>query len=181
MIPFVVLYWCLVVLMLVGLVGAFVPALPGAGLIVAAVLVWTAVSPVAVSYTALITAVTAFVLSLGIGYLATYLGAKRVGASKWGQVGSVIGLAVGFLGLLPALPVGGPLIGILAGTMLGAFVGEFIYRRELAFAERVQFSGKVSLAVVVSSLIGNLLEGLLALTAIAVFLWTTWPESGVSL
>ena len=82
MISFVILYWLLVVLMLVGLVGAFVPALPGAGLIVSAVIIWTFVSPVAVSYTALITAVVAFVLSLGIGYMATYLGAKRVGASK---------------------------------------------------------------------------------------------------
>jgi len=180
MISFVILYWLLVVLMLVGLVGAFVPALPGAGLIVSAVIIWTFVSPVAVSYTALITAVVAFVLSLGIGYLATYLGAKRVGASKWGQIGSVIGLIIGFLGLLPALPVGGPLLGILIGTMLGAFIGEFIYRKELTFSERLQFSGKVSLAVVVSSLVGTLLEGLLALTAIVVFLWTTWPQSGIS-
>ena len=107
----------------------------------------------------------------------SYLGAKKVGASKWGQVGSMIGLVVGFLGLLPALPVGGPLLGILVGTMLGAFAGEFLFRKELEFAQRVQFSSKVSLAVVVSSLVGTLLEGLLALTAIIVFLLSTWPPS----
>ena len=178
--PFFLLYIVLVILMLVGLVGAFVPALPGAGLIVAAIAVWRFASPVEVGNTALITGIIAFVMSLGIGYLATYLGTKRVGASKWGQVGSVIGLIVGFLGLLPALPVGGPLLGILAGSMLGAFIGEFLYRRELTFNERIQLSGKVSLAVVVSSLLGTILEGLLALTAIVVFLLTTWPQSGLS-
>lgn len=166
--------------MAVGLIGAFVPALPGIGLIVAAIAIWTFASPAPTSLAALITAIVALVLSLGIGYLATYLGAKKVGASKWGQIGSVIGLVVGFLGLLPALPVGGPLLGILVGTMLGAFVGEFLYRKDLPAAERFQLSSKVSLAVVVSSLVGTLLEGLLALTAIIVFLVTTWSQSGLT-
>ncbi len=171
---FFVLYIALVALMLVGLVGAVVPALPGAGLIVAAVLIWTLATNMAIVNWALGTAVAAFVLSLFVSYLATYFGAKKVGASSWGQRGAVIGLIVGFLGLLPALPVGGPLVGMLFGTMLGAFVGEFSYRRELAIAPRLKLSSKVSLAVVASSLVGNVIEGLLALTAIAVFLLTTW-------
>ncbi|MGB7088225.1 MAG: DUF456 family protein [Phormidesmis sp.] len=171
-----ILYWLLIALMLVGLVGAFVPALPGISLIAIAVLVWALVTGFAGTSWALGTAVVALVLSLGISYLATYLGARRVGASSWGQIGAVVGLVIGFLGLLPALPVGGPLIGILLGTMLGAFVGEFLYRKELEVAERIKLSSKVSLAVVVSSLIGNLLEGLLALTAIVVFVWTTWSS-----
>ncbi|PZO51951.1 MAG: DUF456 domain-containing protein [Phormidesmis priestleyi] len=168
-----VLYCFLLVLMLVGLIGAFVPVLPGIGLIVVAILVWTIAVPMTTS-TALITAIAALILSLGINYLAAYLGAKSVGASSWGQTGSIIGLIIGFLGLLPALPVGGPLLGILFGTMLGAFVGEFLYRKELDLSKRLAFSGKVSLAVVVSSLLGTLLEGLLALTAIVVFVMTTW-------
>ena len=116
------LYWSLVALMGVGVIGAFVPVLPGTGLIVGAILVWTLVSPTASSLP-LIVAIAAFVLSLGAGYLATYVGTKKVGASSWGQTGSIIGLVVGFLGLLPALPVGGPLLGILVGSMLGRFFG----------------------------------------------------------
>jgi len=171
-----ILYLVLLVLMLVGLVGAFVPALPGTGLIVAAILVWTIVGPPATSAVPLVVGVVALVLSVGVGYLATYLGAKQVGASKWGQIGSVVGLLVGFLGLLLALPIGGPLFGILFGTMLGAFIGEFLYRKEMKAAERFAFSSKVSLAVVVSSLVGTLLEGLLALTAMVVFVFFTWQQ-----
>lgn len=169
-----VLYVALIALMLVGLFGAFVPALPGIGLIVAAALIWTLATGISLVNWALGTAIAAFVFSLFVGYLATYVGAKKVGASSWGQTGAVIGLVVGFLGLLPALPVGGPLIGILFGTMAGAFIGEFGYRRELAIAPRLKLSSKVSIAVVVSSLVGTVVEGLLALTAIAVFVLTTW-------
>ncbi len=167
------LYYLLLALMLLGLIGAFVPALPGISLIVVAILIWTVAAPMTTS-TALITAIAALILSLGVSYLATYLGARSVGASKWGQTGSIIGLIIGFLGLLPALPVGGPLLGILVGTMSGAFIGEFLYRKELEIPKRLAFSGKVSLAVVVSSLLGTLIEGLLALTAIIVFVVTTW-------
>lgn len=169
-----ILYWVLIALMVIGLIGAFVPALPGIGLIVAAVGIWTLATGLANTSWALGTAIVALVMSFGVGYLATYLGAKQVGASKWGQVGAIIGLVVGFLGLLPALPVGGPLLGILFGTMLGAFLGEFLYRRELNITARIKRSGKVSLAVVVSSLVGNVIEGLLALIAVVVFVLTTW-------
>ncbi|MGB3786857.1 MAG: DUF456 family protein [Phormidesmis sp.] len=169
------LYWFLVALMGIGVIGAFVPVLPGSSLIVGAILIWTVVSPTA-STLPLMVAIAAFILSLGVGYLATYVGTKKVGASSWGQTGSIIGLVVGFLGLLPALPIGGPLLGILAGSMLGAFLGEFLFRKELDMATRLKLSSKVSLAVVVSSLVGTLLEGLLAFTAVIVFLWTTWPN-----
>ncbi|MEM8503252.1 MAG: DUF456 family protein [Cyanobacteria bacterium P01_D01_bin.1] len=173
------LYWFLVALMGIGIIGAFVPVLPGTGLIAGAILVWTVVSPTASSLP-LVVAIAAFILSLTTGYLATYMGTKKVGASPWGQTGAIIGLVVGFLGLLPALPVGGPLLGIIAGSMLGAFLGEFLFPRELGIAERVKLSSKVALAVVVSSVVGTLFEGLLAFTAVAVFLWTTWPTVAAS-
>jgi len=175
-----ILYWFLVALMGVGVIGAFVPVLPGSGLIMGAVLVWTVVSPTASSLP-LVVAIAAFILSLCVGYLATYIGTKKVGASSWGQTGSIIGLFIGFLGLLPALPIGGPLLGILVGSMLGAFLGEFLFRKELGMTERIKLSSKVSLAVVVSSVVGTLLEGLLAFTAVVVFLWTTWPTVSASL
>jgi hypothetical protein len=121
----VVLYWVLMVVALAGVVGAFVPALPGITLIVGAVLVWGLVKGFAGLAWALGMAIAALLLSIAIDYLAGIIGAQKVGASAWGQTGAIVGMILGFFGLIPALPIGGPIFGILVGTVLGAFVGEF--------------------------------------------------------
>ena len=164
-----VLYWLLVALMVVGVIGAVVPAIPGASLIVAAIVVWGIVHGFGSVSIALPVAVVVLLLSMGVDFLATFWGAKRFGASKWGQIGAVVGLLLGFFGLLPALPFGGPLVGILFGPLIGAIVGELIYRRDFVIAV------KAGLGIVVGSLVGNLIQGLLALAALGVFLYTTWP------
>ncbi|NET90699.1 MAG: DUF456 domain-containing protein [Kamptonema sp. SIO1D9] len=171
----VVLYWVLVIVMLVGVVGAVVPALPGSSLIAVAILVWAIVTNFQGVGWALGVAIAVLLLSVLIDFLASYLGAKRAGASKWGQIGAIVGLLLGFFGLLPTLPIGGPLLGIFLGPLLGAFIGEFLYRRELEFNARTRQALKAGIAVVVSSLIGNLIQGVLALAAVVVFLWTTFP------
>jgi len=169
------LYWILVAVMVVGAIGAVLPGIPGAILILAAVIAWGAVQ--GFSYVALPLAITVLVLLLnfGIEFLASYWGAKQAGASKWGQVGSVVGLLLGIFGLLPALPVGGPLLGILIGPLVGAISGEFLYRRDLELAPRAQLSLKAGVGIVVGSFVGKLIQGLLAFAAVAVFMFTTWP------
>jgi len=68
------------------------------------------------------------------------------------------------------LPFGGPLLGILFGPLLGAIVGEYIYRREFWLAV------KAGIGIVVGTLVGNLIQGVLAIATVAVFLFTTWPQ-----
>lgn len=164
-------YWLLVVVMVVGIVGAMVPVLPGSSLILAAVVIWGVISgSFAAVKIPLIVTVVVLLLSLGVDFLAGYLGAKKAGASKWGQIGAIVGLVVGFLGLLPTLPFGGPLLGILLGPLLGAIIGEYLYQRDF------QQAVKAGLGIIVGTLVGNLIQGLLALSAVVVFLVTTWAQ-----
>jgi uncharacterized protein YqgC (DUF456 family) len=172
-----VLYILLLLVMIVGIVGAFVPALPGITLIVGSVLVWGLAKGFAGLGTALAVAIVGLVLSIAIDYLAGIIGAQRVGASKWGQIGAVVGMLLGLFGFLPALPIGGPIFGIIFGTVLGAFVGEFLHRRELELPKRIKQSFRVGFAIVVGNLVGNLLQGVLAFFAFAVFLVTTWSTA----
>jgi uncharacterized protein YqgC (DUF456 family) len=166
-----IIYWLLIALMLVGIIGAVVPALPGTTLILIGIIIWGIVSgSFAAVKIPLIVTVIVLILSIGVDFLAGYLGAKQAGASKWGQIGAFVGLIVGFLGLLPALPFGGPLLGILFGPLLGAIVGEYLYQRQLGLAV------KAGIGIIVGSLIGNLIQGLLAISTVAVFLLTTWPQ-----
>ncbi len=169
------LYGLLVLVMAVGVVGAVVPAMPGITLIVGAIAVWGLVAGFVGLKWALGVAIGALILSFAIDYLAGVLGAQRVGASSWGQIGAFGGMFLGLFGLLPLLPTGIPLLGLVVGTVLGAFIGEFLHRRELKLLQRIKQSAKVGLAIVVGTLVGNILQGVLALISLIVFLVTTWP------
>lgn len=165
-----VLYGLLIAVMLVGIVGAVVPGIPGTILILAAIVIWGAVNGFAGLGIPLIVAIVALVGNMGIDFLAAYLGAKQAGASRWGQIGAVVGLLLGVLGLLPALPIGGPLLGLLLGPLLGAIIGEYLYRRDFKLAVRA------GIGIIVGSVIGSLIQGLLAVVVVIVFLVTTWSQ-----
>jgi uncharacterized protein len=170
-----VLYWVLVAVMVVGVLGAVLPGIPGSSLILIAVIIWGAIHGFSTVTWALAAALVVWLLSIGIDFLAGYWGAKRFGASSWGQWGSFIGLFLGIFGLLPALPIGGPILGIFVGPFVGAILGEFLYRRELEFTPRLHQSVRAGIGIVVGSLIGQLIHALLAIAAVVVFLWTTLP------
>lgn len=170
----VALYWVLVITMLVGIVGAIVPGIPGTSLILAAIVIWGAVKGFSDITIALAVGVIVFLMSFGIDFLATYWGAKKAGASNWGQIGAIVGFVLGFLGFLPTLPIGGPLgpiVGIFFGPLLGAVVGEYFYRKDLMIAI------KAGLGIVVGSIVGNLIQGVLAVVAVTVFIFTTFPTA----
>lgn len=117
-----VLLWVLaVVLVLVGIAGTVLPALPGTplvliGLILAA---WAdGFQKVGWFPLAVIAGLT--VLSLLVDFAATSLGAKRVGASWLAVAGAAVGTIVGLFFGLP---------GLLLGPFVGAVLGEYLMRR----------------------------------------------------
>lgn len=120
--------------------------------------------------------VSSIVLAMcfAIEQLSALVGAQKAGASHWGQIGSIVGLLLGFIGLLPALPVGGPLVGLFFGPFVGAVIGELFYPRPVKFVERFRISFKAGIGIVLGSVIGLLIQGLLALFAAIVFAATTW-------
>jgi uncharacterized protein len=166
-----IVYWLVITLMILCVVGAVIPALPGSSLILIAIIAWGFIkgSFDAIS-TPLIVTVMVLIVSVGVDFLGGYIGAKKAGASNWGQIGALVGLVLGFFGLLPALPFGGPLIGMLFGPLLGAIIGEYLYQKDLGIAV------KAGVGIIVGSLLGNLIQGLLALAAVFVFIITTWTQ-----
>ena len=170
----VTIYWIVLAIMAIGVIGAIIPGLPGGSIILAAILGWSIVTEFAGVGWPLILIFIVLILSAGVEYLGVYLGSKQVGASKWSQYGAIAGMALGFLGLLPAFLVGGPLFGILVGAVVGAFTGEYLYRSNLDSDDRIRQSFKASIGIVVGSIIGNVIEALLAAVAVAIFILSTW-------
>ncbi len=118
----VVYYVLAVALVLVGLAGVILPALPGLPLVFAGLLLaawadgFAHVGWIPLLVLGLITA-----LSFLIDFLATVYGARRVGASKAALWGSVIGAFVGLL-FMP--------IGLFVGPFAGAWLGEYLQTRK---------------------------------------------------
>ncbi|TXD48075.1 DUF456 domain-containing protein [Polaribacter sp. IC073] len=106
-------------LVLLGIIGSFLPILPGCltGWFGLLVLHFTTVIPMNWTFLG-ITLAIALLISL-LDYIIPAIGAKRFGGSKYGVYGTTIGLIVGLLTPIP--------FGILIGAFLGAFIGELIY------------------------------------------------------
>jgi len=152
-----VLFWLLAVLLIAaGLAGLFLPALPGAPLIFAGLLIaaWAEDFRYAGLWTIVALAVITL-LSFAVDFWATLFGAKKFGASKRAGVGALIGLAFGVF-------IGFP--GLIFGPFIGAMAGELTVRKDLRQAARAGFGATLGLAL------GAALKLALAFTMIGIFL-----------
>jgi hypothetical protein len=126
----VVLLWVLAVaLILLGLAGTVLPALPGTAFVLAGIVLaawiddFNRIGGVTISIVAVL-AVIAWVLD----YVAGLLGAKKAGASRQAIVGAALGTVAGlFMGL----------VGVLFMPLVGAAVGEYLARRDQRQAVQV--------------------------------------------
>ncbi|OGI44820.1 MAG: hypothetical protein A2150_05920 [Candidatus Muproteobacteria bacterium RBG_16_64_11] len=122
-----VLLWVLaVVLVLAGLAGMVLPALPGAPLLFAGLLAAAWAEDFAyVGTKTLIALGVMATLSYALDFAATALGARRFGASSRAIAGAALGTVVGLFFGLP---------GLVLGPFLGAMAGELTARRDLQAA-----------------------------------------------
>ena len=159
--PQIVFYVLAAALVLLGLIGVVLPALPGLPLVYAGMLlaawadgferigVWTLVA---------LGVLTA--LSLAVDLAATAMGAKRVGASRLALLGAAIGTVVGLFFSL---------VGVFVAPFIGAVIGELIHRRKLAKAD-IGHATKVGLGTWLGILFGVVLKLALAFAMIGLFL-----------
>ena len=150
------LLWVLsVALILLGLAGIVLPALPGTILVLAGIVLGAWIDDFARVGGFAIAAVTVLaVLAWLMDYVSALLGAKRAGASRQAIIGAALGTVAGiFAGL----------VGVLFMPLVGAAVGEFIARREHGQALRV------GIATWIGLLAGMLAKFVLAFMMIGIF------------
>jgi len=144
-----------IALIVVGVIGTFLPVLPGVILVFGGMLLAAWIDNFQrVGWITLVILGVLMVLVFVVDIVAGLLGAKRVGASKLAIVGAAIGTVVGlFFGL----------VGVLVAPFVGAFAGEVIARGQLAPAARVGFGTWIGL------MMGALIKLALVLAMIGVF------------
>lgn len=151
-----VLYFVLsAALILVGLIGTVVPALPGVPLVFAGMLLaaWADHFEHVGTFTLIVLGVLC-VIALAIDFVAGLLGAKRVGASSRAIWGAMIGTVVGLFFGLP---------GIVFGPFLGAVAGE------LLVGSRLDRAAHVGVGTWLGLLFGTLAKLALSFTMLGVF------------
>lgn len=145
-------------LFIVGMLGIFLPALPGPILVFAGTLLYAwheGFRAISTGYILLFAVLAA--LSWGLDYIASLVTAKKVGTSKYGLIG---GLVLGILGLiLFSLP------GLVLGQLLGVILGELYKGKKFGFAL------KSGAAVFIGYLLGNGAKLVLCSIMIIIFYW----------
>jgi uncharacterized protein YqgC (DUF456 family) len=138
------LLWILaVILVVIGIAGLVLPAMPGPPLLFGGLLLaaW-ADDFIYVGWKTLAVLAVLTLLIYVVDFAATAFGAKRFGASKWAIVGALIGTLVGLFFGLP---------GILLGPFVGAVIGELSARRGLHDATRAGIGATIGLALGVAA------------------------------
>lgn len=145
----------------VGLIGTVTPGLPGMPLVLAGIGLFAigsgleVIGPLELGGFVLLGLV-----GMGLNLLGNLFGARKLGASRVGMLGAIVGLVIGLLTLGP--------FGIVLGPLVGAVVAELLTGRELNAALRSGFG------VLIGYVLGSLAEILIALAMTGWFVWRTW-------
>ena len=153
--PDAVLWLLALLLVLAGIAGAVLPAIPGAPLVFGGLLLGAWIDGFAkVGWFPLVLIGLLASLTIVVDVTATALGAKRVGASPLALVGAALGTVAGlFFGL----------VGVLVGPFAGAALGEYVARRDLRQA------GRAGLGTWLGIVLGGAAKVALLLAMVGVF------------
>ena len=140
-------------LIIAGVAGSVLPALPGAPLILVAAVLHRWLLPGSVSLWTIGALTVLSVLTLAADAACGILGVKRFGGGRWAVLGAAVGAAIGLFF--------GPL-GLLAGAVGGAVVCELVFDRK-----NLHESLKSGLGAGLGLLVGTALRLALALVMAA--------------
>jgi len=149
-------WWAVAIaLITVGVIGTFVPVLPGAAILFGGMLLGAWIDHFQrVGWITLSILAALMVLIFVVDFVAALLGAKRVGASRLAIVGAFLGTIAGlFFGIA----------GVLIAPFIGAVIGELLASAQLGRAALVGFGTWIGMTI------GALVKMALVFAMLAVF------------
>ena len=153
-------------LMIVGIIGSLLPALPGPPISWVGILLLYFCPGMETNYWLLgITLVIAVAIGI-LDYVIPAKGTKYFGGSKYGIWGTNIGLVVGIFTPIP--------FGFLIGPFVGALVGELIYN-----SQEKGRAFKAATGSFIGFLAGTFMKILVSLLFLGLFFVLVWQNRGV--
>ncbi len=148
------------VLMLVGVLGSFLPMLPGIPLSWAGLLVLHLTSAVPTNYTFLGVTLLITIVIFALQYAIPALGTKYLGGSKQGMWGATLGL---FAGIFIPIP-----FAILIAPFVGAYMGEVLNKADSRTALKAASGSFIGL------LASTFMEFVVTAIFLLLFIWKVW-------
>ena len=140
---------------ILGIIGSFIPVLPGPITSWIGLLLIHLTNVIPYNWTFILTTFTIALFVYILDYIIPALGTKKFGGSKYGIIGTTIGLIVGLIFLGP--------FGIIIGPFIGALTGELIYDNQnsnralkAAFGSLIGFLFSTGLKFIVSIIYSGL-------------------------
>lgn len=139
-------------LMVVGLAGCVIPALPGHIVILAGAIAyrWMAGPESGIRWWSFLVLVLLLAISQAIEMVSGAAGAKWFGGSKWGSVGAIVGALVGMF-FFP--------VGLFVGPLAGAVAFEMLFEKKET--QPAMMSGVGSLAGTLVGMVVKIIFGVL--------------------
>lgn len=147
-------------LMIVGILGSFLPVLPGVPVSWLGLLMLYLAPSIPMNYWFLGITFIVAVLIYALNWIIPALGTKRFGGSRAGMIGATVGLVVGILAPIP--------LGIIIGPFVGAFIGEIINNSD----RRSAF--KAAVGSFIGFLASSFMEFMVAFAFLLLFVWKVW-------
>ena len=157
--------WVLVVLLiLLGLAGTVLPALPGTLLVLGGIVLGAWIDDFTrVGVTTLVAIGVLALLAWALDHVAGLLGARKAGASREALIGALVGTVIGlFMGV----------VGVLFMPLVGAAAGEYLARQHEAQAG--QRAVKVGVATWLGIMAGLLAKVVISFMMVGIFAVALW-------
>jgi uncharacterized protein YqgC (DUF456 family) len=150
---------------MLGLIGSFLPVLPGPLTSWLGLLILYFTSTVPMNYTFLGITLAIAILIWILDYIIPAIGTKRFGGSTYGVYGTTIGLLIGLFSPIP--------LGILIGAFLGAFIGEILHDKT-----NTKRAFKASIGSLLGLITSTIIKFTVALVYAVLFFVKVWEYNG---
>ncbi len=148
------------ILMIVGILGSFLPVLPGVPVSWLGLLLLFLSPSLPMDYWFLGVTFIIAVFIYALNWIIPAIGTKRFGGSRAGMIGATIGLVAGLIAPIP--------LGVIIGPFVGAFIGEIMNKSDRRLALKAAFGSFIGF------LASSFMEFIVAFGFLILFLWKVW-------
>ena len=148
------------IFMILGILGSFLPVLPGVPLSWIGLLIFFLIPGVGVNYVFLGITLFVAILFYILNFAIPAMGTKKFGGSRKGMIGATIGLIIGIFAPFP--------FAILICPFVGAFVGEILNKSDSRTAGKAAFGSFLGL------LASSFMEFIVTFAFLILFLYQFW-------